>query len=195
MSGLIALRGRFVLIRVGLLVPAVLATLLLSQLLGGEVAGATSTTLSIDAATFSQITDADATTHFAAFCGMKLITPGREFQGTTNFIGGATASVNLPQGATVTALRVSVGDNDTDLNVTAYLVRKRIAASSTLDTFDGYTVMAQATSSGADSHIRTFSDTSIVNAAINNTNFAYYVELLNCADTTDPIGVQIVYSH
>lgn len=173
---------------------AVVAAVLLAQLLGGPVAGGGSATLSLDAAVF--VHHSGGTTHYSSACPADSVIPddGREFRGTTNFTNGAVASVNLPQGAAVTAVRLSVRDNDADFDATAYLLRKRLATSTTTDGFDGYVVMAQVSSTGAASTIRAFTDSSITSPTIDNGLYAYFSEVVNCKDTVDPIGVQVVYA-
>jgi hypothetical protein len=106
--------------------------------------------------------------------------------------GACFGSVNLAQGTTITSFRLVVRDNDGDLSTHAYLVRKRLSPNAGYDAIpEGYRVLGEAHSSGASMAIRRFTDSSIVNPVINTNDYAYFVELVNCGDTVDPLGVQV----
>lgn len=159
-------------------------------LAGTQVAGATIGTLSIDAG--AMVYHDDATQD--SVCGAFTPAPGREFQGTVDGIGTYVGSVNLAQGVRVTSLRLSARDNDTDFEAHAYLLRKRMSPQPGLDGFQGFKVMATVASSGTSTDLRRFSTSTITLPTIDNANFSYFVELVNCADTIDPIGVQVVFA-
>jgi len=159
-------------------------------LAGTQVAGATTGTLSIDAATMSYKDDATQD----SICGVFTPDPGREFSGTVDGIGTYIGSVNLAQGAHITNLRLSARDNDATFETHAFLLRKRMAPQTGLDGFQGFKVMAAVDSAGASTNLRRFSTSAISSATVDNVNFSYFVELVNCVDTVDPIGVQIAFT-
>jgi predicted glycosyltransferase len=101
--------------------------------------------------------------------------------------------VRLPQGATVSRLSVYGNDNDGDIDIHAYLIRKLIVDGTTPKE-TGYTVMASASSSGAvNGVIREFDDTTINRPIVDNTRFMYYAELVVCG-AVEPFMVQVAYS-
>lgn len=157
---------------------------------GPGAAGATSATLSIDIGAMTYHVDATQD----AVCGAFSPAEEREFEGTEGGPGTYIASLNLPQGAHVTALRLSARDNDADKNVQAFIVRKRMAPKAGVDGFGGYTTMTEAVSNGASTALRRFSNTVISTPVIDNTQFAYMAEIVNCVDTVDPIGVQVAFT-
>ncbi len=161
----------------------------------GTVAqGATAGSVSIAAATMQPI---GATTHnnvTTPACGA----PVASTQGSDNFgvlinsQGSALAPISLPQGATVTAFRYTVRDSDADFDTYAYLASKRLGKYPT--ELQGYSVLASVHSKSASSRVRQVVDTSIANALIDNTQFAYYVETVTCASNLEPIGIQVDYT-
>lgn len=161
---------------------------------GGGAAGATTGTLSLDVATFAHH---DSQTTHDDICGAPYVgNDAFEYRGTMNGAGGYLGSVNLGQGSTITAFRLVVRDNDVDIDVYAYLVRKRMAPSAVpVDGFQGYKTLASVKSSGASSNLRRFATAAIANARVDNAKYAYFVELVSCADTVDPIGVQVAWRH
>jgi hypothetical protein len=152
--------------------------------------GASSSTLSIDIGAMTYHDDATQD----SVCGAFSPSENREFEGTEGGRGTYIASVNLPQGARVTALRLTARDNDADFDTHAYLVRKRMAPKAGVDGFGGYGVLAQATSIGSSTALRRFSVSAISAPVIDNASFAYMAEIVNCVDTVDPIGVQIAWT-
>ena len=54
--------------------------------------------------------------------------------------------------------------------------------------------VGHAQSSGAGGLVRQFSTTSFHDALIDDNSYTYYVEVVNCAATIDPIGVQVTYT-
>ena len=79
------------------------------------------------------------------------------------------APVHLPQGAVVTGMTAFVIDSSVLTNVTVTLLRRTPA------NIDLGGTMASVASSGSDNAIRSFSDTSISGAVINNDTSMYYV--------------------
>lgn len=155
------------------------------------VGGGSPVWLSLDAAAFEA---REETTHYAADCGALQSADDREFRGTVNGAGGYIGNVNLPQGATIQGFLLSVRDNDADLNVHGYLLRKRLAPQPGGEGFGGYVVLAQTTSSGASTLLRRFADDTIpTGGTVDNSKFAYFAEIVNCGDTVEPIGIQVVY--
>jgi hypothetical protein len=176
------------------LVSAAALTLAFFVVAGSGAVGATSGTVSLDVTGFAFHAD---TTHFAGtgdVCQTQTApAAGREFQGTGDGVGGFIGNVDLPQGARISAFRVSARDNDADVDVHAYLVRKRLAPS-TGDGFGGYNVLASVASSGSSTTLRRFSTTNVSGGRVDTATFAYFAELVNCADTVDPIGVQVLWT-
>jgi hypothetical protein len=120
---------------------------------------------------------------------------GQEFQGVLYQSSGSfTASVLLPQNATVHRLSLWVHDNTSPEDVALFLVRKHFAVGQNF--VDGYSVMAQVSSAGADANIQEFATTTVVNPIIKNGANTYFVEVVNCdpAATIEPIAVQIEYA-
>jgi hypothetical protein len=171
-----------------------IAILVVGVLVGSQGAsGATTRTLSFDAAAFVPFTI--KTTHAASPpCG-----PGHpvfdeadgEFRGSLlQFEGGMLFPIQLTPGARVTRLRYTIVDQDSDADSFVYLLRKSLAAGITKDA--GYSVMATTHSTGnLLENTRQFNDTTINNAVADPNNFAYYLEIVNCAITLEPIGVQV----
>jgi hypothetical protein len=166
------------------------AVLVAAGLAGTQVAGATTGTLSIDVAAmvFQEDSSQDG------ICGVFTPAPSREFNGTVGGIGTYIASVNLAQGAHITNLRLSARDNDGDFETHAYLLRKRMAPQTGLDGFQGFKVMASVDSNGSSTDLRRFSTSSINSPTVDNATFSYFVELVNCVDTVDAIGVQVSFT-
>jgi hypothetical protein len=107
--------------------------------------------------------------------------------------GSFIAPVFLPQGATVTALSLFASDLESATNQHAYLVRKK--------TQDGvpvngrYAVMAQASSSGNSGFtMRRFADETVSSATIDNSLFAYFVELVGCGGNQVAVSARITYT-
>ncbi len=157
------------------------------------VAAAQSETLNISAVTFTTRTDSEHNS-FAPACGAGVSSiEGAEFHGTQNGSEGSfLAPLQLPNGAVVTSFRYFVRDFDSDVNSHAYLARKRTAVGT--NAFTGYKVLAEAHSTGFDNAMRRFDDNSINNATIDNNGFSYFLEIVNCFSTMEPISVQIVFT-
>lgn len=108
-----------------------------------------------------------------------------------NAKGSFFEGVRLPHRATVETIRLVVNDGDADTDVFALLVRRRIEHG--ISNTGGLTVMGTARSSGAVVNtLRRFSDSSIQKPRINNTDFEYFVELIDCG-VPEPYAVQLVY--
>jgi hypothetical protein len=82
-------------------------------------------------------------------------------------------------------------DNDADHNLTARLLRKRVAVGS--NAFAAPVVMAQVTSTGAVNTMRQASDTAITNPVISPGVAIYYVDLDIPFSALEVVGVQIEY--
>lgn len=95
---------------------------------------------------------------------MHLVTGGSTVLSTFSL-----APVHLPHGAVVTGLTAFVIDSSVLTNVTVTLLRR------TPTNVDPGGTMASVVSSGSDNAIRSFSDTSISGAVINNDTSMYYV--------------------
>jgi hypothetical protein len=75
--------------------------------------------------------------------------------------------------------------------VVAFLIRRNVADG--LDKHKGYLVMARAQSSGAVlDTIRRFQDTTITGRVVDNSHFAYFVELVDCG-VPEPFAVSVTY--
>lgn len=134
-----------------------------------------------------------ASTHTPA-CG-SAVTPtgGAEFQGVLLDAAGSFLSpVNLPQNATVTGISVSAHDFTDPGDVHLFLVRKFAGVQANFT--DKYAVMASVASSGFDDSQRKFTTHHITNAVIDNSKFSYFVELVNCDSTIQPVAVQIGFT-
>lgn len=95
---------------------------------------------------------------------MHLVTGGSTVLSTFSL-----APVRLPQGAVVTSVTAFVIDSSVLTNVTVTLLRRTPA------NIDPGGTMASVTSSGSDNSIRSFADTTISGAVINNDTSMYYV--------------------
>ena len=109
-----------------------------------------------------------------------------------NAEGSFEGFVRLPEDATVTQFSVLVNDADSDQDVHAYLIRRNVADG--LDKTTGYLVMAHAASDGAVINtIRQFDDDTILGKAIDNSHFAYFVELVDCG-IPEPFAVRVTFT-
>jgi hypothetical protein len=156
-----------------------------------SASGAGTRTLSFDAATFVQIAD---TTHAAAppCANEPTEDPADgEFHGAMlQRQGGMLLSIQLAKGSQVTKLRYTIVDQDQDADSFVYLLRKSLAAG--LKKEFGYSVMAMTHSTGNVLEVtRQFTDSTIEHATADPTVYAYYLEIVNCAITLEPIGVQV----
>ena len=174
----------------GGVVAIALAVLVLAQ---GGAAAATTGTVSLDVTGMAYWAKAD---HFNSppCAAPPVASVDRAFAGTTGSVGSFIGDLQLPQGASVRQFRLSARDNDTDNEIYAYLLRKRMAPKAGVDGFGGYQVLASVHSGGFSMLLRRFTTSSVTNGLVNDSNFSYFAEIVNCVDTTDPIGVQIVWS-
>jgi len=161
-------------------------------LFGAQAAtGATTKTLSFDAAAL--VPYATITTHFTPTrCSDNTFDQADgELNGALlQFRGGMLFPIQLPEGAKVTRLRYFVVDQDSTDDSFVFLLRKKLEAGVPKDA--GYSVMASAHSTGnVLTNVRRFDETTIAGALADPTQFAYYLELVNCAITIEPIGVQV----
>jgi hypothetical protein len=160
--------------------------------------GATTRTLSFDAAALiAWDNDSGAqqqpTTHFKnPPCADTTIdkADGESNGALLQFRGGMLFPVQLTPGARVTRLKLFAVDQDAAADVFVYLIRKHLQTGVPKDA--GYTVMAQTKSFGnVLTNVRSFSDTTIQNAVADPNNNAYYLELVSCNITVEPIAIQI----
>jgi hypothetical protein len=179
-------------LNMGLVVGLVLA---LSQ---PWASGATTHHLTLPVGAFLPRSITDRNNAITPACAAAIVSqPGNLARGRlTEAEGAFVESVNVPSGATITALNLFATDSDTDagIDVHAFLFRKRIADGLSPEA-RGFGAMAHAASSGgvADT-MRKFSDATIDNPVVDNAKFEYYVELDICQFTIEPAAVQIVYS-
>jgi hypothetical protein len=169
-------------------------------LFGAQAAtGATTRTLSFDAAALiAWDNDSGAQQQFTTHTSNTFTqcTPpvtihkadGEEKGALLQFEGGMLFPVQLS--GKVTRLRLFAVDQDAQVDAFVYLVRKKLVANVPKDA--GYTVMATAHSSGnVQTIVRQFDDTTITGALVDPSQFAYYLELVSCGITVEPIGIQI----
>ena len=188
--------------RTRLLFPASIAALALAVWVAGTgpasgAGGAQKATLAAAALTpvgFSTHNNGQmsACAAYVAPSGVSDTTNGENRGQLDNANGSFEGFVRLPSGVTVTGFSVFVNDADQDDDVFAYLVRRNIADG--LDKVKGYLVMASAHSDGAVINtIREFKDTSITAKIVDNSHFAYFVELVDCG-VPEPFAVSITYT-
>ena len=178
---------------------ALVAVGMVVVLFGTQAAtGATTRTLSYDAAALvawdnDSGAQQQSTTHFHnPPCSDATIdkADGEDRGALLQFRGGMLFPIQLPDGAKVTRLRFFAVDQEGNDDAFVYLVRKKLEAGVPKDA--GYTVMANAHSTGSVmTNVRRFDDTTITGALADPTQFAYYLELVSCAITIEPIGIQI----
>jgi hypothetical protein len=129
---------------------------------------------------------------FVAPSGVSDTTNGEVRGQLDNAEGSFEGFVRLPEDASVTQFSVLVNDADSDDNVHAYLIRRNVADG--LDKTTGYLVMAHAASDGAVINtIRQFDDDTILGKAIDNSHYAYFVELVDCG-VPESFAVRITYT-
>jgi hypothetical protein len=154
-----------------------------------SASGAGTRTLSFDAGAFIQV----PTTHQSAppCATAPTENPGTEFKGASlQRSGGMILPIQLTAGSKVTRLRYTIVDQDKDVDSFVFLLRKRLAAG--LPKEAGYVVMASTHSTGNVLTVtRQFTDTTIQNATADPSNFTYFLEIVNCQLTLEPIGVQV----
>jgi hypothetical protein len=108
-----------------------------------------------------------------------------------NAKGSFEGFVRLPNGATVTGLSLLVNDADQNDDVYVHLVRRNVADGLNKD--KGYLVMAQTHSDGAViDTIRQFRDTTINAKVVDNSHYAYFVEMVDCG-IPEPFAVSVTY--
>ena len=171
----------------------VTAALLLAVLLQSNAAAATTVTISLDAAGLSYNSK---TTHLIFGISpcptLPLTTTPTEHNGAVEQGGGYVGNLMIPQGARITGFRLSAEDNDGDTAVYAYLARKKLTNQSG-NFLSGYKVLATVQTSDH-AGIRRVGTSTIASSLVDNTQYAYFVELVNCASTVNPVGLQVVYS-
>jgi hypothetical protein len=117
---------------------------------------------------------------------------GEENNGDLNARKGSfLENVQIPKGATITGFRLYANDFDAEDSY-AFLVRKSQSPGQS-PAQDGYSVMAEVKTEGAVMNtMRAFDDASIETPVVDNRNFYYFVELVNCANI-EPFSVQVTY--
>ena len=117
---------------------------------------------------------------------------GEENNGDLNARKGSfLENVQIPKGATITGFRLYANDFDAEDSF-AFLVRKE--QSPGLDPAQGgYSVIAEVSTDGAVMDtMRPFDDSTIETPVVDNKNYYYFIELVNCANI-EPFSVQITY--
>lgn len=117
---------------------------------------------------------------------------GEENNGDLNAKKGSfLENVQIPKGATITNFRLYANDFDAEDSF-AFLIRKEQAAG--LDPAQGgYSVIAEVKTEGAVLNtMRAFDDATIETPVVDNRNFYYFIELVNCANI-EPFSVQVTY--
>jgi hypothetical protein len=182
--------------RSGAVMSATLMALALATLTQVGAAGATTFTVSLDV---GGMTFWGNETQIGPACGTISPTQGRELHGTgQGSVGSFLTNLLLPNGATLTRLTVVAHDNDTSFGTNAYIVRKRMTPGTVTDGLNGgYAVLAHVATSGpgASGGITDTSTNTIAMNTVDTIHFAYMAVVVNCHDTVDPIGVQVVYTH
>jgi hypothetical protein len=117
---------------------------------------------------------------------------GEENNGDLNARKGSfLENLQLPKGATITNFRLYANDFDAEDSF-AFLVRKAHAPG-LAPAQGGYEVIAEVATDGAVMNtMRAFDDASITAPRVDNRNFYYFVELVNCANI-EPFSVQVTY--
>ena len=150
--------------------------------------------LNLAASSFSTF---DGTTHALASgpCGVNVsgTADATEYRGGIESAGGFTHNVQLPTGANITGFRLIGEDNDATYNMYAFLLQKKLSPRAQPFT-SGYGVVASTGTQGAQAVVRRVSAASIALPVV-QANFAYFAEIIACAGTVNPIGVQIVYTN
>jgi len=150
--------------------------------------------LSLAASSFSTF---DGTTHTRATGPCHVDVSGTsdatEYHGGLESAGGFTHNVQLPTGANITGFRLIGEDNDATYDIYAYLLRKDLNPRA-LPFTSGYGVVASTGIHGAQASVRRVAAASITLPVV-QANFAYFAEIVACAGTVNPIGVQIVYTN
>ena len=150
-------------------------------------------TLSGPAFSAREYSDHNGPTSSACATQVTLTNAGEHLGDLDNGQGSYFANVALPQGATVIRFDLLVNDADSDTDVFAYLVRKKVVDGLSPHT-TGYGVMAAARSTGAvTATIRQFSDSTITGPVLDNSRFEYFVELVDCG-IPEPFAVRLTYT-
>jgi len=173
---------------------AITTALLISVVIAPHGTSAAPTkVLNLAASSFSTF---DETTHTRATgpCGIAVTSSdASEYRGSLQSGGGFTHNVQFPTGATITGFRLIGEDNDATYNIYAFLLRKDLSPRAQ-PASSGYGVVASTGTQGAQAVVRRVSATSITLPVV-QANFAYFAEIVACADTVNPIGVQILYTN
>jgi hypothetical protein len=121
------------------------------------------------------------------------LSPGVENHGgLVDARGSFIANAELPQGARLAAFNLFASDDDPDANSTAYLVRRRLAHGIGASRApDGVIAMVSTAGAVADT-MRAFPGKIINAAVVDNSQFQYFIELVNCSAAIEPFTVQVV---
>jgi len=129
---------------------------------------------------------------FVPASGVSDTTNGEVHGQLDNAKGSFEGFIRLPDSVTVKQFSLMVNDADQDDDVVAYLIRRNVADGLNKD--QGYLVMARAKSNGAvNDTIRRFSDSTITGKLIDNSHFAYFVEMVDCG-VPEPFAVSVTYA-
>ena len=142
---------------------------------------------------FTAVVSSEHNNMGASVCGNFVASQqGEENNGNLNARKGSfLENVQIPKGATITNLRLYANDFDAEDSY-AFLVRKAQAPGFT-PAQDGYEVMGEVETDGAVMNtMRAFDDSTIASPKVDNRNFYYFIELVNCANI-EPFSVQITY--
>jgi hypothetical protein len=156
--------------------------------------GATASSVTIPIATFVRLQGSTHNGTSAPFCGSQVApVQGTERNGAlVGSAGSYLAALSLPNGANITGFTFTLLDNDANADAAAYILRKNLSAGLTV--FGNLVNVGHAQSSGASSLVSQFSTTSFHDGLIDDNSYTYYVEVVNCSTTIDPIGVQVTYT-
>jgi hypothetical protein len=165
-----------------------------AALAGGNATGQPAGVYTIAAPTLVQVQASTHNSESSRGCGTPVTpTVGSEFDGTIeNGAGSYLGPLHVPQGSVVTTFKLIAHDFTTPGNVFAFLARKAVVSQADLN--GGYNVLASVQSKGAVNSVRVFTTKSIHHGAIDNGSFAYFVEVVNCDSTIEPIALQIAYT-
>ncbi len=150
-------------------------------------------TASYAAAAFVPVEDSTHNNMGSSVCGNFVQShQGGENKGDLNAkTGSFLSSVQLPEGSTMSRLRMYANDNSAE-DAHLYLVRKQITDGLSPQ-FDGYQVIANANTSGAANNVMRTFDAQVDPAEVDNENYYYYLELVVC-DAIEPFTAQVAYN-
>ncbi len=145
------------------------------------------------AAAFTPVDESTHNNNADSVCGAFVPSQkGSENKGDLNAkVGSFLTPVVLPDGATINRLTMFANDFS-DADAHAFLVRKQIQDG--LDPqFDGYEVLGQVNTDGAENGVMREFATPITNGLVNNATDYLYIELVVC-DAIEPFAIQVRYT-